>query len=256
MKHLLFLILMCAGTSVFAQDIMYFRDGDVDEVKVLQVDEHTVSYKKFANLDGPTYSINKSVLQKVRYETGDEDDFSTYEKPANLGEPVKLPTATDPGDGYDPKLENEDRNVNRPNIVGINPNILLMGGLRLFAERAVIHDFIHVRLHALFGRDLIVQSGFYQIGLDGKLYLVKTRINSSGFRALNFFVGPTVRYGNHYTVDFDRVYWKDNVMSFGVQTGVTIYASRALHFELDFGIGGRNDNRPVVLGGISIGLRF
>lgn len=45
------------------------------EVKVIEVTESTVKYKKYTNLDGPVYSINKRELAVIIYANGESEVF-------------------------------------------------------------------------------------------------------------------------------------------------------------------------------------
>ncbi len=76
MKQLLvFLFLLCA-MSVSAQDVIVKKDGSTILSKVLEVGQEEIKYKKFDNLDGPTYTIQKSELQTINYQNGAKDTFS------------------------------------------------------------------------------------------------------------------------------------------------------------------------------------
>lgn len=61
---------------VFAQDVIVKRDGSSIISKVLEVNTDDVKYKKFSNLNGPTYTIKKSDLLSINYENGEKDTFS------------------------------------------------------------------------------------------------------------------------------------------------------------------------------------
>lgn len=77
MKHLLVLLFaLCAG-MVSAQDVIVKKDGSTILSKVLEVGESEIKYKKFDNLNGPTYTIKKSELQSINYQNGAKDTFST-----------------------------------------------------------------------------------------------------------------------------------------------------------------------------------
>lgn len=76
MKHLLVLLLLLCSMSVSAQDVIVMKDGSTILSKVLEVGQKEVKYKKFDNLEGPTYSISKSELQAINYQNGAKDTFS------------------------------------------------------------------------------------------------------------------------------------------------------------------------------------
>ena len=73
-KSILFLMIVVAAPCV-AQDVIVNKDGSTILSKIIEVNSSDIKYKKFSNLDGPTYTINKSDVVSVNYENGDRDDF-------------------------------------------------------------------------------------------------------------------------------------------------------------------------------------
>ena len=64
-----------AFCNVDAQDVIVKKDGSAILSKVLEVNTSDIKYKKFSNLDGPTYSIIKSEIMSINYENGEKDVF-------------------------------------------------------------------------------------------------------------------------------------------------------------------------------------
>lgn len=62
---------------VEAQDVITKRDGTDIEAKVLEVNPSDVKYKRFDNLDGPTYSIMNSDILLIRYANGSKEVFNS-----------------------------------------------------------------------------------------------------------------------------------------------------------------------------------
>ncbi|MFN0188450.1 MAG: TM2 domain-containing protein [Bacteroidia bacterium] len=54
-------------------DVLTFRNGDELEVKVIEIDQSTIKYKKCDNLNGPTFSIRKSEVLSIKYPNGTKD---------------------------------------------------------------------------------------------------------------------------------------------------------------------------------------
>ena len=71
------LAVLCAAVSVSAQDIITTKDGSDIKAKILEVNSNEVKYKKFNNLDGPTFTMPKSDILIVRYENGENEVFKT-----------------------------------------------------------------------------------------------------------------------------------------------------------------------------------
>lgn len=86
MKRLLLIIGIFAGlcTNAAAQDIIRTKDGRSIEAKILQVDDSSISYKRYSNQNGPTFTIPISQIESVKYQNGDNDVYAgrtaTYTK--------------------------------------------------------------------------------------------------------------------------------------------------------------------------------
>jgi hypothetical protein len=59
----------------FAQDVITKSNGEEIKAKVLEVSQTEIKYKKFDNLNGPTFSISKNDVFMVKYENGSKDVF-------------------------------------------------------------------------------------------------------------------------------------------------------------------------------------
>lgn len=77
MKRTIFLVLaLILGLQMaWAQDIITTKSGNDIQAKVVEVGIHNVKYKKFANPDGPEYTIPKDNILIIRYENGEKDIF-------------------------------------------------------------------------------------------------------------------------------------------------------------------------------------
>lgn len=75
MKHLLSLLLLMFSTNVFAQDVIVKTDGGTIIGKIIEVSSSEVKYKKYSNLDGPTYTISASSINVINFANGEQEDF-------------------------------------------------------------------------------------------------------------------------------------------------------------------------------------
>ncbi|MDH5382491.1 MAG: hypothetical protein OEW75_16680, partial [Cyclobacteriaceae bacterium] len=71
----------------FSQDITSYKNGTEIKAKVLEITTLEVKFKKFDNLEGPTYTILKSDLFMITYENGSKEIFS-----AQPNTPVSSPS--------------------------------------------------------------------------------------------------------------------------------------------------------------------
>lgn len=74
-KIILLTIIMFGYIYSNAQDKIYFTDGNQVEVKILEVNTNDVKYKKHSNIEGPTYTKDKSEIHMIVYQNGENEIF-------------------------------------------------------------------------------------------------------------------------------------------------------------------------------------
>lgn len=79
MRRILLLFALIA-VKVNAQDILTFKNGDVQQVKVIEVSPTEVKYKKYDNLDGPVFIEKRSQLYSVKYQNGTIQKFNDLQE--------------------------------------------------------------------------------------------------------------------------------------------------------------------------------
>jgi hypothetical protein len=87
-RTLVMLWMLIATLAAQAQDILFYNDGREVQVKVTEISTTEVKYKRFDNLEGPTYSSPKSELFMVKYKNGQKE---TFQAAAPATEPATLP---------------------------------------------------------------------------------------------------------------------------------------------------------------------
>lgn len=92
-KTTLFLLAIIICNFVSAQDIIITKDAEKISAKVSDIEESVIKYKKFDNLDGPTYTMNKSEISSIIFENGSVEVFK--EPTSNVQKPT-----TQRQDGY------------------------------------------------------------------------------------------------------------------------------------------------------------
>lgn len=77
MKKAFILIALLFGSigMAGAQDIITTKDGSDIQARILEVTNSEIKYKRFSNLEGPTFTINKSDILIIRYENGENEVF-------------------------------------------------------------------------------------------------------------------------------------------------------------------------------------
>ncbi|MBN2668847.1 MAG: hypothetical protein JXR60_06430 [Bacteroidales bacterium] len=77
MKLVLIIIGILSFSQIYSQDYIILKSGEEIESKVLEINESNVKYKRFSNVDGPTYTIDKTNIFMIKYESGDKDVFNS-----------------------------------------------------------------------------------------------------------------------------------------------------------------------------------
>ncbi|HMK07320.1 MAG TPA: hypothetical protein VK476_07300 [Flavobacterium sp.] len=61
----------------FSQDVIVLRENNIEfKVKVTEVTNEFIKYKKWENLDGPIYNLSISSIARIKYKNGQEDTFN------------------------------------------------------------------------------------------------------------------------------------------------------------------------------------
>lgn len=81
MKKLLTLLLAAVSISAMAQDILVLRDSSTISVKVIEVGTSEIKYKKWDNVDGPVYSLNRKDVLSLTYQNGSSENFENQVAP-------------------------------------------------------------------------------------------------------------------------------------------------------------------------------
>lgn len=92
MRKLLVALLCLVSLSASAQDLIICRNGDEITSKILKISKTEVEYKKWSNIEGPTYTLDKADIFMIKYQNGEKDVFK--ETPAAApAAPAAEPTA-------------------------------------------------------------------------------------------------------------------------------------------------------------------
>lgn len=75
-KICILILTLFISIGMFAQDAIIMKNGDEIKVKITEVTQTEVKYKKLSYIDGPIFTIKKSDLLMIRYENGENEVFS------------------------------------------------------------------------------------------------------------------------------------------------------------------------------------
>jgi len=84
MKRILVVLFVLMTLHLVSQDYIILKNGDEIKAKVLEINDSDIDYKKYSNIHGPTYHLNKSKIFMIKYASGDKDVFNnTNSKSSN-----------------------------------------------------------------------------------------------------------------------------------------------------------------------------
>ncbi|MBQ0787285.1 MAG: hypothetical protein KBT69_07280 [Oceanihabitans sp.] len=107
MKKIL-LLFICVTTYSYSQDrIILIEDNEEIKSKVLEITDTTIKYKKWGNLEGPLYNIKISLVSKINYSNGSEDEFKKESKQSATKAQIHIESQPKTIGGY-PNLPLED----------------------------------------------------------------------------------------------------------------------------------------------------
>ena len=169
-KIILSLLLCLISHSLYAQDIITFRDGNSVKAKVLEITQTEIKYKRFSNLDGPLYTINKNTVTQIQYKGGDIEEFSN--EPVANSSTNSSSVASDPNAPQLIEVEPDERNAEiiRQTRYGSNGR-----GYMIPQRQARIGRTNYAVAKLVFTESSVVSTNEVAVIYDGKTITLKNR---------------------------------------------------------------------------------
>ena len=123
MKRLLLLLFLVLGsTTLYAQDLIIFRNGDELQAKILEISDTEVRYKAWSHQDGPTRTKPTADIFMIKYANGTKETFKEQPKPQQQPQMYA-------GGGYQtsPFAPSYQMNRQRDHLLGERENRLSVG---------------------------------------------------------------------------------------------------------------------------------
>lgn len=103
MKFFLFFLFSFFSLSVYAQDIICFKNGEIVEGEICEITSSAIKYKKTSNPSGPIYNIDKSDILSIKFANGEIERFIDTSSPSSslpsenifMGSQYSIPKASD-----------------------------------------------------------------------------------------------------------------------------------------------------------------
>ncbi len=235
---------MLGGISIsaLAQDKIQKKQGEIINVKVVEVTEDYVGYRLPNDPSGPVYKLRKDAITKITYESGLVESFGGMTSPATTVQPV-----TDPMSGTEIYMStNFGKNILNFDFISI-----LYNEVGLSYERVLDNGFVGFKLPFIAGMgggesSMIRQvANTFQTGLDVNLY-------PTGQGPAKYFIGPGLRFGKAYDyLNVSPYYYEPttgqyvdvetrlnyNLLAFQVNNGIVFQPTGHFNISLIMGIG-------------------
>ncbi len=283
MKSYSFTLFCCLllALSGFAQDKIYFKNGNTEAAKILEINKDDVAFKKNSNPDGPTYRELKTKIDKIVYANGTTENFGFMKV-----EQIKIAPATLTENSTDSKKEPDF--VFKKNDITFSVSDVLFKRATFAYERIFGKGYIGVKIPVSFGLgsnkvfdvdylnsyndDGNTQNYYYSyyVPADETNYTSIIRKNTFGLelkaypfgqKPVSFFVGPAFYYGlldiayqeTRYILDNSGGYnnytsiitaKKDKTTSYSglINTGFVFKSTTDFTIHLQIGLGFRKNN--------------
>lgn len=183
---LIYILLSVFSISVSAQDIIYKTDGSREEVRILQVGNREIQYRKYDNPEGPVYIINKENILLITYENGQYEQFS---RQVDLAEMEKQELATDFA----------------RNIFAYHLFDLIFGDFALSYERLLSSGKVGLKIPVAFGFDEYDNWDFNNVVYSG----IGVNFYPTGQGKWKYFMGPQLRVGYGRATNWMSYYDED-----------------------------------------------
>ncbi len=81
-KILISIFCIIFSTLLFSQDNIILKSGEELKVKITEVSDSNIKYKKLDFLEGPNFTINTSDIFMIKYSNGHKQVFNTTQEPS------------------------------------------------------------------------------------------------------------------------------------------------------------------------------
>lgn len=131
MKNKLSFLFILTSIFIYSQDVITKKNGDVIQAKVLNISNTELVYEKFENKSGPSFTILKNEIYKIKYANGTEDIIGSF---ASLDEAKNYITSRI--NEYGTYRESNNEKVN----AYFEDNILVLKNIKYKGKRRIAED--------------------------------------------------------------------------------------------------------------------
>lgn len=92
MRHITLLFLCFTVLHSYAQDRVFFCDGDSLDINVIEISQNEVRGRKVSNPDGPLYTFPTNTIYKIKYKNGEIEQFNSIASQTSTKKSSPIPS--------------------------------------------------------------------------------------------------------------------------------------------------------------------
>ena len=243
-KALILVVSVLIVSTVKAQDLIVLKNAEEILAKVTTITTDTITYKKWSNLEGPSYTTPKSAIFYIKYQNGDKEVFQEIEmmnkknspNANNTIVPIKFQGYTTLGTIFTRQF----------GTTGVGPTLDLNMGVKIYEYFYIgVESGFHTMLSPLnndYAASLEnwISEMYIPLGVNMKVYFTKNK-------AVNPYINCSL--GGFFGVGYIMDGWN----GFYCQAGAGFDANR---FTFSIGYSGLVKHGTSSSGNIKLGVRF
>lgn len=87
MSRLFVILFTLISINTFAQDVITTKKGEEILCKVIKIGTTEIEYKKWSNIDGPSYTLQREMVFMIKYHNGEKEVFENSNDGQNINKP-------------------------------------------------------------------------------------------------------------------------------------------------------------------------
>lgn len=190
----IFLLLVCFASALSAQDRIILKNGNIIDAKVQEIQVSEVKYKRFDNLNGPVYTMQKSEIFMITYENGSKEVINEQTAPAKPRQSAPRSNEQSGEAGYNKRPAAQPSNSRRNMFMGGVTVPLKKAGAKTgffagYERYRPFSDHFSLLAHASFSLNKLVYQDYY-------FYYKDQEFNS------RIMLGPMLHTANGTNMEF------------------------------------------------------
>ena len=242
MKKLATLFLLMAGMAIAvnAQDVITLKNGDQITVKVSEISNTEIKYKRFDNLEGPTIAIAKSEVFAINYENGTREVINVVTESTPIAKTPVVKEVASPVVQTAPASVSGPHGKNFYMGIWLDPLGFVTVGPRVGLEFTFVRHLIvdaYVRFPQVGLLTGFVWEGTFDVSNISGIGIGLSAKYFTGGRKGGFYVGPMFEYWSMNYNCYASDHWEGKGIVLAANLGYKFQFSSGLFLRLGAALG-------------------